>query len=48
MLKGALRKKGCDWWWHSFTAYHEKTGKPQAFYIEIFLCNPALGGERVG
>lgn len=42
MLKGALAKKGYDWWWHSFTAYHAVTGKPKTFYIEYFLCNPDL------
>lgn len=41
MLQGALAKKGYDWWWHSFTAYHAKTGQPQSFYVEYFLCNPA-------
>lgn len=42
MLKGPLAKKGYDWWWHSFTAYHKKAGVPKTFYIEYFLCNPAL------
>lgn len=42
MLKGPLAKKGYDWWWHSFTAYQKETGQPKTFYIEYFLCNPAL------
>ena len=42
MLRGPLAKKGYDWWWHSFTAYHKQTGMPKTFYIEYFLCNPAL------
>lgn len=42
MLQGPLAKKGYDWWWHSFTAYHKVTGDPKTFYIEYFLCNPAL------
>ena len=42
MLEGPLAKKGYDWWWHSFTAYHKETGVPKTFYIEYFLCNPAL------
>lgn len=42
MLKGPLAKKGYDWWWHSFTAEHSKTGERKSFYIEYFLCNPAL------
>lgn len=24
MLKRGFAKKGYDWWWHSFTAYHKK------------------------
>lgn len=43
MLTGGQAKKGYDWWWHSFTAYHEETGKERPFYIEFFLCNPASG-----
>jgi len=39
-------KCGYDWWWHSFTAHHEKTGEERAFFIEFFLCNPATGGEE--
>lgn len=42
MLKGPLGKQGYDWWWHSFTAHHKQTGQPKTFYIEYFLCNPAL------
>ena len=46
MLQGPLAKKGYDWWWHSFTAYHSRTGQPKTFYIEYFLCNPALAQEE--
>ncbi|MGI6256246.1 MAG: tocopherol cyclase family protein [Acutalibacter sp.] len=42
MLKGPLAKKGYDWWWHSFTAQNAVTGESKSFYIEYFLCNPAL------
>lgn len=42
MLKGPLARKGYDWWWHSFTAEHAVTGARKSFYIEYFLCNPAL------
>lgn len=45
MLHGALRKKGYDWWWHSFTGYNEKTGEAKPFFIEFFTCNPSLGGD---
>lgn len=46
MLEGPLAKKGYDWWWHSFTAYHKETGEPKTFYIEYFLCNPALAQAK--
>lgn len=46
MLKGALAKEGYDWWWHSFTGIHEKTGEEKAFFIEFFTINPALGGDE--
>lgn len=46
MLKGPLAKKGYDWWWHSFTAENAQTGEEQPFFIEFFVCNPALGGDK--
>lgn len=46
MLEGPLAKRGYDWWWHSFTAYHKETGAAKTFYIEYFLCNPALAQEE--
>ena len=46
MLRGPLAKKGYDWWWHSFTAEHAETGERKSFYIEYFLCNPALAQEK--
>ena len=46
MLKGAFRQQGYDWWWHSFTAYHEQTGEPRAFFVEYYLINPELGGDQ--
>ncbi|GKX67950.1 tocopherol cyclase family protein [Inconstantimicrobium mannanitabidum] len=46
MLKGALAKKGYDWWWHNFTAYNHETGEAKAFFIEYFVCNPVLGGDK--
>lgn len=42
MLTGSLAIKGYDWWWHSFTAKNEKTGEEKSFFIEFFVCNPAL------
>ena len=46
MLRGALRRKGYDWWWHSFTAVDVQTGQEKAFFIEFFLCNPDLAEEE--
>ncbi|MCD8005214.1 MAG: tocopherol cyclase family protein [Oscillospiraceae bacterium] len=46
MLTGPFRKKGYDWWWHSFTAINEETGEEKPFFIEFFICNPALAQEE--
>jgi hypothetical protein len=43
-LFGKQARKGYDWWWHSFTGYDAETGEAKPFFIEFFLCNPALGG----
>ena len=45
MLRGNFRKQGYDWWWHSFTGINEKTGEEKPFFIEFFLCNPALAKD---
>lgn len=45
-LFAAQARCGYDWWWHSFTARHSTTGEEKAFFIEYFLCNPALGGSE--
>ncbi|HEX3021300.1 MAG TPA: tocopherol cyclase family protein [Lachnospiraceae bacterium] len=45
MLKGPLAREGYDWWWHNFTGYNRETGEAKAFFIEYFVCNPALGGD---
>ena len=47
MLKGKLKRNGYDWWWHSFTGYHRNTGEARAFFIEYFVCNPALGNHEI-
>ena len=44
MLTGGFAEQGYDWWWHSFTGHHAKTGERRSFFIEFFCCNPALGG----
>ena len=46
MLTGRFATCGYDWWWHSFTAHHAKTGEAKAFFIEFFTCNPAFGGPE--
>ena len=46
MLQGPLAYQGYDWWWHSFTAQDAETGEDKAFFIEFFVCNPALGGAE--
>lgn len=45
-LDGKLASCGYDWWWHSFTGHDARTGEEKSFFIEFFLCNPALGGEK--
>ena len=45
MLRGPLRHLGYDWWWHSFTGRDEQTGEEKPFFIEFYVCNPALGGD---
>ena len=46
MLRGALAKRGYDWWWHSLTARDAETGEEKAFFIEYFTCNPALAEDE--
>ena len=45
-LFGMQAHRGYDWWWHSFTGYDAETGAAKPFFIEFFLCNPALGEEE--
>ena len=45
MLTGKFAKQGYDWWWHSFTAVDEETGAERPFFIEFFVCNPALAQD---
>ena len=46
MLRGPLAHHGYDWWWHSFTAQDAETGEDKPFFIEFFVCNPALGEDK--
>lgn len=42
MLTGSFSRQGYDWWWHSFTAQDEATGDEKPFFVEFYVCNPAL------
>lgn len=42
MLTGSFARRGYDWWWHSFTGRSVRTGEERSFFVEFFLCNPAL------
>ena len=46
MLGGRLARRGYDWWWHALRATERATGRVQPFFIQYFVINPALGGER--
>ena len=46
MLHGPLAHHGYDWWWHSFTAQDAQTGEDKPFFIEFFICNPALAEDE--
>ena len=46
MLRGPLAHHGYDWWWHSFTAQDAETGEDKPFFIEYFVCNPALAEDE--
>ncbi|MBR5747086.1 MAG: hypothetical protein IKX92_07485, partial [Clostridia bacterium] len=46
MLHGPLAHQGYDWWWHSFTAQDAETGEDKPFFIEFFVCNPALAEDE--
>lgn len=46
MLTGSFKRKGYDWWWHSFTAINENTGLEKSFFIEFFLINPGLKEDQ--
>ena len=46
MLHGPLSYQGYDWWWHSFTAQDAETGEDKPFFVEFFICNPALAEDK--
>ena len=45
-LYGPQAHQGYDWWWHSFTGHDLETGEAKPFFVEFFLCNPALGSDK--
>ena len=45
MLTGKFRNQGYDWWWHSLTAKNAETGEERPFFLEFFVCNPALAED---
>lgn len=46
MLRGFLAKKGYMRWWHSFSGVQTQTGETRTFFVEFFIVNPKLGGNR--
>ena len=45
-LFGEQAHCGYDWWWHSFTAQDAETGEDKPFFVEYFICNPALAEDE--
>lgn len=39
MLNGSFKRRGYDWWWHSFTALDEFNNEVP-FFLEFFITNP--------
>ena len=46
MLTGCFKKKGYDWWWHSFTARDAETNEEKPFFLEFFVVNPGKAKDR--
>lgn len=46
MLRGSLGKKGYMRWWHSFSGIQAETGECRTFFVEFFMINPRLGGNK--
>ena len=38
--------KGYMRWWHSFCGVLEETGETRTFFVEFFVINPSLGGDK--
>ena len=39
MLNGSFKRRGYDWWWHSFTALDDNNNEVP-FFFEFFITNP--------
>lgn len=39
MLNGSLKRRGYDWWWHSFTAL-DSNNNEVPFFLEFYIINP--------
>lgn len=46
MLRGSFGKRGYMRWWHSFTGMQPETGEIRTFFVEFFMINPRLGGNK--
>jgi len=46
MLGYHNKKRGYDWWWHSFSAENNATGELEPFFIEYYVINPGRGGDQ--
>lgn len=45
MLKGKLKQRGYDWWWHSLVGVHAVSGEKRPFFIEYYVINPERGND---
>ena len=46
ILRGKLRKRGCERWRYVFTGINKETNDERAFFIEMILVNPALSPKE--
>lgn len=45
MLKGKLKKRGYDWWWHNFVAIKRSTGEKTPIFIQYMVMNPQISPD---
>lgn len=46
MLRDTHAKQGYVRWWHSFTGTCPETNVSRTFFVEYFVMNPGLGGDK--